>query len=238
MAPAPKAPTSSPAWSLLRSKSSTYAGTSGISAPKSMASRNTIALMTATRRRMSNSLCRRLDPNQEMRGAAVGPQKMHRAGLPLRPASRLTSAEAGADRETINLRCSVLGAHGNLGGAMHSVKCPSGEKCAICARSHSRWAFTPDARDSIRIVASSFAIELRTNKKCTGAVAPSSGFLTDLRRSGCRSGDHQPQVLLPRCNHHSRGWCQGGQGPVGSEFPQIANFASGAAANCALRMML
>ena len=43
------------------------------------------------------------------------------------------------------------------------------------------------------------------HKKCTGAVAPSSGFLTDLRRSGCRSGDHQPQVLLPRCNHHSRG---------------------------------
>jgi hypothetical protein len=115
---------------------------------------------------------------------------------------------------------------------------PERRKCAICARSHSRCAFTSDARDSIRIVASSFAIELRTNKKCTGAVAPSSGFLTDLRRSGCRSGDHQPQVLLPRCNHHSRGWRQGGQGPVGSEFPQIANFASGAAANCALRIML
>jgi len=96
----------------------------------------------------------------------------------------------------------------------------------------------PDARDSIRIVASSFAIELRTNKKCTGAVAPSSGFLTDLRRSGCRSGDHQPQVLLPRCNHHSRGSCQRGQVPSGSEFPQIANFVSSTTATCASRMML
>ena len=35
--------------------------------------------------------------------------------LPLRPASRLTFAEASADRGTINLRCSVLGALGNLG---------------------------------------------------------------------------------------------------------------------------
>ena len=121
---------------------------------------------------------------------------------------------------------------------MHSVKCPSGEKCAICARSHSRWVFTPDTRDSIRIVASSFAIELRTNKKCTGAVAPSSGFLTDLRRSGCRSGGHQPQALLPRCNHHSRGSYAGGQVGTGSEFPQIANFASSTATNCASRMML
>ncbi len=41
-------------------------------------------------------------------------------------------------------------------------------------------------------------------KKCTGAVAPSSGFPTDLRRSECRSGDHQPPVLLPRCNHQPR----------------------------------
>ena len=83
-----------------------------------------------------------------------------------------------------------------------------------------------------------FAIELRGNKKSTGAVAPSSGFLTDLRRSGCRSGDHQPQVLLPRCNHHSRGSCQRGQVPIGSEFPQIANFISSTTATCASRMML
>ena len=48
--------------------------------------------------------------------------------------------------------------------------------------------------------------QYRRTQKCTGAVTPSSGFLTDLRRSECRSGGHQPQVLLPRCNHHSRWW--------------------------------
>ena len=99
------------------------------------------------------------------------------------------------------------------------------EICRLCA-------------NPIRLIARSFLIELRTNKKCTGAVAPSSGFLTDLRRSGCRSGDHQPQVLLPRCNHHSRGSCQRGQVPIGSEFPQIANFVSSTTATCASRMML
>ena len=58
---------------------------------------------------------------------------MHRAGLPLRPASRLTSAEAGADRETINLRCSVLGAHGNLVGGKGAVKHASTKFVANCA---------------------------------------------------------------------------------------------------------
>jgi hypothetical protein len=77
-----------------------------------------------------------------------------------------------------------------------------------------------------------------TTKKCTGAVAPSSGFLTDLRRSGCRSGDHQPQALLPRCNHQSRGSVPGGQAGSESKFPQFANFASNAARHCASRMML
>ena len=48
---------------------------------------------------------------------------MHRAGLPLRPTSRLTFAEASADRGAINLRRSVLGAHGNLGRATRFVKC-------------------------------------------------------------------------------------------------------------------
>ena len=61
-----------------------------------------------------------LDPT----AAGPGPQKMHRAGLPLRPASRLTFAEASADRGTINLRCSVLGALGNLGRRASGVKCP------------------------------------------------------------------------------------------------------------------
>ena len=44
------------------------------------------------------------------------------SGWPLRPASRLTSAEAGADRGTINLRNSLLGARRNLGAAGAAVK--------------------------------------------------------------------------------------------------------------------
>ena len=163
---------------------------------------------------------------------------MHRAGLPLRPASRLTSAEAGADRETINLRCSVLGALGNLGDGQPSVKCLGTGKHAICARSHSHSRFRSLRGDVARHEGRQFRFELRTKKKCTGAVAPSSGFLTDLRRSGCRSGDHQPQALLPRCNHHSRGSSPTGQAGATSEFPQIANFVSSTAAICASRMML
>ena len=99
------------------------------------------------------------------------------------------------------------------------------EICRLCA-------------NPIRLIARSFMIELRTNKKCTGAVAPSSGFLTDLRRSGCRSGDHQPQALLPRCNHHSRGCEPGGQVDDESKFPQFADFASNADKDCVSRMML
>ena len=72
-------------------------------------------------------------------------------------------------------------------------------------------------------------VDLRAHKKCTGAVAPSSGFLTDLRRSECRSGDHQPQVLLPRCNHHRRRSERASQVPSGSNFPQIATISTNAA---------
>jgi hypothetical protein len=42
-------------------------------------------------------------------------------------------------------------------------------------------------------------------KKCTEPVTPSSGFPTDLRRSDCLSGSHQPRTLRTRCNHHPRG---------------------------------
>jgi hypothetical protein len=41
-------------------------------------------------------------------------------------------------------------------------------------------------------------------RKCTEPVAPSSGFPTDLRRSGCRSESHQPRTLRTRCKQHPR----------------------------------
>jgi hypothetical protein len=50
----------------------------------------------------------------------------------LRPAFRLTSAEAGADRRAINLGRSVLGATRTLGGTHEAVKAPGGELLAIC----------------------------------------------------------------------------------------------------------
>jgi hypothetical protein len=50
----------------------------------------------------------------------------------LRPAFRLTSAEAGADRRAINLGRSVLGASRTLGGTPEAVKAPGGELLASC----------------------------------------------------------------------------------------------------------
>ena len=42
-------------------------------------------------------------------------------------------------------------------------------------------------------------------RKCIEPVAPSSDFPTDLRRSGCRPGSHQPLVLRTRCTRESTG---------------------------------
>src|SRR5262249_54327070 len=50
----------------------------------------------------------------------------------LRPASRLTSAEAGADRRAINLVRSVLGAPRTLGGLPSIVKASRRELVANC----------------------------------------------------------------------------------------------------------
>jgi hypothetical protein len=51
----------------------------------------------------------------------------------LRPAFRLTAAEAAADRRTINLVRSVLGASPTLGGPGSAVKASSSELVANCA---------------------------------------------------------------------------------------------------------
>ena len=56
----------------------------------------------------------------------------------LRPASRLTSAEAAADRRAINLGRSVLGASRTLGSAPGVVKASGGELFGNCAIFFSR----------------------------------------------------------------------------------------------------
>jgi hypothetical protein len=144
---------------------------------------------------------------------------------PLRPASQLTFAEASADRGAINLRRSVLGAHGNLERGDHIVKCPSGAITAICIHFQITMRIPRQPRESSRYSRRERrqAKYARTTKS-TGAVAPSSGFLTDLRRSECRSGDHRPQVLLPRCNHNARLWPRSSQDRFYPRFRKLRSF--------------
>ena len=65
--------------------------------------------------------------------ARSGPQRNAPSRLRLRPAFRLTAAEATADRRTINLGCSVLGAWLTLGGLELSVKALEDALVANCA---------------------------------------------------------------------------------------------------------
>ena len=60
--------------------------------------------------------------------------------------------------------------------------------------------------------------------KCTEPVAPSSGFPTDLRRSDCLSGSHQPWTLRTRCNHHPRGVRKRRQGRGNGTLRKLRHF--------------
>ena len=127
----------------------------------------------------------------------------------LRPAFRLTSAEASATRRAINLGRSVLGAS-RIYEPETRVKGLADEFCAICDNSFS-------AAVSVgRLVRSGGGLARPrpsvhadqtsgTRQKCTEPVAPSSGFPTDRRRSDCRSESHQPRTLRTRCIAHTRG---------------------------------
>ena len=143
---------------------------------------------------------------------------MHRAGLPLRPTSRLTSAEAGADRGAINLRCSVLGARPTLGAGTHAVKRYAFENYAICDRSrffvgnyHNETRGTKNTRIGMRVAFGS------RKRKCTESVVPSSDPPTDFRRSERLLESHQPRTLRARCTRESRGFASGRQGYAGEE---------------------
>ena len=92
------------------------------------------------------------------RQASSGPRRNAPSRLRLRPAFRLTAAEAAADRRTINLGCSVLGAWLTLGGPGLSVKELGDMVPANCAfffshRSHcvSKWLlYLPERRKKRR----------------------------------------------------------------------------------------
>lgn len=142
--------------------------------------------------------------------------------LRLRPAFRLTAAEAAADRRAINLVRSVLGALTTLGQQFARVKhYPEGKtrklrRYCVCSLNAPRETLgaTVARRDS--------------TQKCTEPESPSSDFPTDLRRGDCRSGSHQPWALPARCNWESRrsgGWSQGLGEALSMRFPLFAEFS-------------
>ena len=69
----------------------------------------------------------------------TGPQRNAPSRWRLRPAFRLTAAEAAADRRAINLGRSVLGASGNLGCRQRAVKKSRSPLGANCALFFSQW---------------------------------------------------------------------------------------------------
>ena len=61
-------------------------------------------------------------------------------------------------------------------------------------------------------------------RKCTEPVAPSSGFPTDRRRSGCRSESHRPRALRTRCIFDSRWARQCRQGVLERTCHKLRSF--------------
>jgi hypothetical protein len=76
--------------------------------------------------------------------------------------------------------------------------------------------------ERLRLVAVHTAV--RSTMKCTEPVAPSSGFPTDRRRSGCRSENHQPRVLRTRCMADTRGTRGVRQGAPGLSVRKLRFF--------------
>jgi len=131
-----------------------------------------------------------------------------------RPASRLTFAEASADRETINLRCSYLGATTTVDGPSSAVKSDLDRSCR-----------------KLRLLyldPCGFADRARCSRKSGPGVrragTPSSTSPADspLARTAARRG------FVLRCPVPGAGWnlcCGGaeGQAPSITPLPQIAN---------------
>ena len=103
----------------------------------------------------------------------------------LRPAFRLTAAEAAADRRTINLGCSVLGAWLTLGGLEQSVKALEDALSANCA-------FFFSHRVALRIEVA--ALPVREKKKGPSAEARPKEFA----EPGTLSSTFPTNLPLPR----------------------------------------
>ena len=180
-APAPYAPTRSPAPAFERSNSSAYAGTSGVSAVKSSASTKMIELTRTSSRRMRTRICAQRKCTEPVATSSGFPTD-HR---------RSDNHSESHQPQTLRTRC--------IGDSMDRTatgQAPVDQFGAICGEI-SRGASRDVARSSLEA-------SPRT-QKCTEPVAPSSGFPTDRRRSDCRSESHQPLALRTRCIAHSRG---------------------------------
>ena len=119
------------------------------------------------------------------RQARSGPQRNAPSRLRLRPAFRLTAAEAAADRRTINLGCSVLGAWLTLGGLERSVKALEVTPSANCA-------FFFSHRVALRIEVA--ALPVREKKKGPSAEARPKEFA----EPGTLSSTFPTNLPLPR----------------------------------------
>ena len=218
-APAPYAPTSNPAPAFDRSNSSAYIGTSGVSAVKSSASTKMIALTRMRRRRIRARI-------------GVGLPVQRKCTEPVASSSDLPTDHRRSDNhseshqpQTLRSRC--------IADSMRSSR-----RRVKGARTRNRRNFRERLSRCCPQRAVCSAGNTRT-RKCTEPVAPSSGFPTDLRRSGCRSESHQPRTLRTRCIADSRGHSTRPSRHPEANFSQFAifSFRTGSSCNRALSVL-
>ncbi len=79
---------------------------------------------------------------------------------------------------------------------------------------------------------------VRTTKKCTEPVSPSSSFPTDRRRSDCHSENLQPRALRTRCMTDSMAPYEPRQDPPGNQLVANCDFFFSHRSSCASRRLL
>ncbi len=201
-APAPYAPTRSPAPAFESWNSSAYSGTRGVSAVNNKASTKMIALTRKRRRRTLARIRRQRKCTEPVASSSDLPTDHRRSDnhseshqpQTLRSRCIGDSMDRIATGQAPLRRISVQFAHN-----LRRRRDGGDERVAVLVR-------TGRARRVSR------AGGCRSTTKCTEPVAPSSGFPTDRRRSDCRSGSHQPRTLRTRCIADSRGRPRARQG--------------------------
>ena len=166
---------------------------------------------------------------------------MHRAGdasvrLPDRPSpKRLPLGEPSTSGAPYSVQAghyeSGLGGSSGPGAksaqfprspCVESRRCPSPDHQGGTERTYAAAKRTPSG---ILGAAGIGSADVRSGaKKCTEPVAPSSGFPTDIRRSGCRSESHQPRTLRTRCTRDSRDRAGGRQGSLERRSRKLRSF--------------